>query len=148
KYRAYYAPVREEYQALDHSDSTALAEWKYRRYMIDYLNTAESMDRNIGRVLDYLDEHDLKDNTLVIDMSDQGFYLGDHGWLDKRFMCEESFRTPMLIRYPPLITGGRASSDLLMTLDIARTLLALAGVPSPEGIQGESFIPVLKGDKG
>lgn len=148
KYRAYYAPIREEYQALDHSDSTALAKWKYRRYMIDYLNTAESMDRNIGRVLDYLEEHDLKDNTLVIYMSDQGFYLGEHGWFDKRFMYEESFRTPMMIRYPPLITAGRTSDDLLMTIDIAPTLLALAGVPIPEDMQGESFVPVLKGDQG
>ncbi|MGO1670229.1 MAG: sulfatase family protein [Sphingobacterium sp.] len=148
KYRAYYAAVKKEFDALDPRDSVALAEWKFRRYMIDYLNTAESMDRNIGRVLDYLDEQKLTESTLVIYMSDQGFFMGEHGWFDKRFMYEESFRTPMMLRYPELIKTARDSEDLLMTIDIAPTLLELAGVQVPADMQGESFLNVLKGGKG
>src|SRR5690606_5733752 len=108
-----------------------LAEWKYQHYMTDYLNTAESMDRNIGKVLDYLDQEGLAENTIVIYMSDQGFYMGEHGWFDKRFMYEESFRTPMMIRYPKVIKKPKKVDDLLMTIDIAPTMLDLAGVAVP-----------------
>lgn len=148
KYRQYYAEVKKQYDALDLQDSAAVAQWKYHRYMVDYLNTAESMDRNIGRVLDYLDESGLRDNTLVIYMSDQGFYMGEHGWFDKRLMYEESFRTPMMLRYPRMVTEPRQIADLLMTIDIAPTLLELAEVPVPEDMQGESFLNVLQGEPG
>lgn len=120
-----------------------MIEWKYQRYMRDYLSTAASLDRNIGRTLNYLEEHDLADNTIVIYLSDQGFYLGEHGWFDKRFMYEESFRTPMVMRYPGVIEPGTESNDFVMNLDIAPTILDAAGVPIPQDMQGQSMLPLL-----
>ena len=148
KYRNYYAKVKKDFNSRDLSDPKKLAEWKFQRYMTDYLNTAESMDRNIGKVLDYLDQNNLTENTIVIYMSDQGFYMGEHGWFDKRFMYEESFRTPMMMRFPKEIKKSRKVNDLLMTIDIAPTLLELAGVSVPEDIQGQSFTPIIHGHKG
>lgn len=142
EYAAYYKPVFEKFKMLG-KEGRELAEWKYRRYMIDYLNTAESMDRNIGRILDYLSEHDLEDNTLVIYLSDQGFYMGEHGWFDKRFMYEESFRTPMVMRYPKLITPSVQIEANVVNADIAPTILELAGVKTPRDMQGKSFVKVL-----
>src|SRR5690606_26094992 len=121
----------------------ALTEWKYQRYMRDYLSTAASLDRNIGRMLDYLEEHGLAENTIVIYMSDQGFYMGEHGWFDKRFMYEESFRTPMMMRYPGVVRPGTESDDFVMNLDIAPTLLDAAGLRVPEDMQGMSLLPLL-----
>jgi arylsulfatase A-like enzyme len=112
--------------------------------MKDYLSTAASLDRNIGRALNYLDQHHLTKNTLVIYLSDQGFYLGEHGWFDKRFMYEESFRTPMLMRYPGVIKPGTQSNDFVMNLDIASTVLDAAGIKSPKDMQGESILPLLR----
>ena len=106
------------------------------------------MDRNIGRILDYLDDKHLSENTIVIYMSDQGFYMGEHGWFDKRFMYEESFRTPMMLRYPAKIKEHRDVDDLLMTVDIAPTILELAQVAVPEDMQGQSFRAILDGEKG
>lgn len=142
KYQDFYGPIEADLKARN-LQGKELIEWKYQRYMKDYLATAASLDRNIGRVLDYLDENDLTENTLVIYMSDQGFYLGEHGWFDKRFMYEESFRTPMLVRYPAAIKPGTVSNDLIMNLDIAPTMLDFAGVEIPSDMQGESFLPVL-----
>ena len=113
--------------------------------MKDYLSTAASLDRNIGRTLDYLDQHQLADNTIVMYLSDQGFYMGEHGWFDKRFMYEESFRTPMMIRYPGVIKPGTKLNDYVMNLDIAPTCLDAAGVAIPKAIQGKSFLPLLTG---
>lgn len=144
KYLAYYKPIKEQLD-MNQLSGKALAEWKYRRYMIDYLNTAESMDRNIGRVLDYLKEHDLEKNTIVIYLSDQGFYMGEHGWFDKRFMYEESFRTPMIAKFPEMIAKGTVSDAQIMNVDIAPTLLQLAGVKKPQEMQGQSFVDVLTG---
>jgi arylsulfatase A-like enzyme len=98
-YKTYYDKAGEEYEKVK-NDSVALVKWKFQRYLRDYLSTAKSMDRNIGRILDELDAMGLKENTIVIYASDQGFYMGEHGWFDKRFMYEESFRTPFVIRYP------------------------------------------------
>ncbi|MFD1166085.1 sulfatase [Sphingobacterium daejeonense] len=148
KYREYYAKVKMDYDSHQFKNPKELTEWKYQRYMIDYLNTAESMDRNIGKVLDYLDDKNLTDNTVVIYMSDQGFYMGEHGWFDKRFMYEESFRTPMIMRYPQKIKKSREVNDLLMTVDIAPTMLEMAGVEVPQEIQGESFKSIIEGEKG
>ena len=106
--------------------------------------TAASLDRNIGKTLDYLDEHQLADNTIVIYLSDQGFYMGEHGWFDKRWMYEESFRTPMVMRYPNVIKPGTVNTDFILNLDIAPTLLDAAGVAIPKDIQGKSFLPLLK----
>ncbi|SKC05277.1 Arylsulfatase A [Sphingobacterium nematocida] len=143
QYAAYYKPIYEKLQAANLSREE-LAKWKYRRYMIDYLNTARSMDRNIGKVLDYLKAHNLEDNTVVIYLSDQGFYMGEHGWFDKRFMYEESFRTPMLIRYPGTIPTDSHIDANIVNADIAPTLLELAGVDIPKDMQGKSFAKVLR----
>jgi len=146
KYVDYYQPIYQDFKAANLSGQK-LAEWKYRRYMIDYLNTAESMDRNIGRVLDYLKEHDLEKNTLVVYLSDQGFYMGEHGWFDKRFMYEESFRTPMIAQLPGLIKPKSTIDGMVLNIDIAPTLLELTGTPIPSAIQGKSFLSLLKGKK-
>lgn len=123
----------------------ALVEWKYQRYMQDYLATAASLDRNIGRTLDYLDKHDLTKNTIVIYVSDQGFYMGEHGWFDKRFMYEESFRTPMVMRYPGVIKSGTINNQMVMNLDLGPTILDAAGIKVPSDMQGKSFLPLVKG---
>lgn len=143
KFNAYYGPIEADLKAKDLSGK-ALVEWKYQRYMKDYYNTAASLDRNIGRTLDYLDKHNLSKNTIVIYLSDQGFYLGEHGWFDKRFMYEESFRTPMLMRYPGLLPAGTQSKALVMNLDIAPTLLDAANLEVPSAMQGKSMLPLFK----
>ena len=123
----------------------ALDEWKFRQYMRDYLRVITSIDRNVGRVLDYLKESGLEDNTLVVYTSDQGFYMGEHGWFDKRFMYEESFRTPLLMRLPGGAKGEAA--ELVQNIDYAATFLDVAGVDIPQDIQGVSLLPLLKGEK-
>jgi len=146
QYVDYYQPIYEDFKKANLSGKE-LAEWKYRRYMIDYLNTAESMDRNIGRVLDYLKEHDLEENTLVVYLSDQGFYLGEHGWFDKRFMYEESFRTPMIAQFPGVIEPQSKIDGMVLNIDIAPTLLELTGTAVPKDMQGKSFLSLLQGKK-
>lgn len=145
-FHAYYKPIYEDLKRRNLSGD-ALTEWKYQRYLKDYLSTAASLDRNIGRALDYLDKHNLTTNTLVIYVSDQGFYLGEHGWFDKRWMYEESFRTPMVMRYPGVVQQGTVNNDFVMNLDIAPTVLQAAGIPVPEDMQGRSFLPLLKKGK-
>ncbi len=140
---AYYDSIYTNFKSLNLSGN-ALTEWKYQRYMKDYLSTAASLDRNIGRTLNYLDEHHLTQNTIVIYLSDQGFYMGEHGWFDKRWMYEESFRTPMVMRYPGVIKPGSVNNNLVMNLDIAPTILEAAGVKIPADMQGESFLPLVK----
>lgn len=125
----------------------ALVEWKYQRYLKDYLATANSLDRNIGELLDYLDKTGLAKNTVVIYASDQGFYLGEHGWFDKRFIYEESLKTPFVIRYPGVIKPRTQINQLVSNIDWAPTVLNLAGAATPKDIQGESFLPLLKGEK-
>jgi arylsulfatase A-like enzyme len=117
--------------------------FQYQRLMEDYLRCVMSLDDNIGRVLKYLDYTGLAKNTIVVYMSDQGFYLGEHGLYDKRFMYEESFRTPMMIRYPQAIKAGNKLSQFVLNLDIAPTLLDLAGIKPPADMQGESMKPLL-----
>ena len=117
----------------------------YQRYIKDYLRCVASVDDNLGRLLDYLDEHGLTDNTIVIYTSDQGFYLGEHGWFDKRFMYEESLRMPFIVRYPREIRPGSVNRDLVQNLDFAPTLLDFAGVPIPVDMQGQSLRPLLQG---
>lgn len=122
-----------------------LALWKYNRYIKDYLRTIKSIDDGVGEVLDYLEEAGLADNTIVVYTSDQGFYLGEHGWFDKRFMYEESFRTPLLVRYPKEIKPGTKIERLVQNLDFAPTLLDYAGIQTPEDMQGESFRELVDG---
>ncbi len=120
-----------------------LRKWAYQRYIKDYLRVVASIDDNVGRVLDYLDEQGLTENTLVIYTSDQGFFLGDHGWYDKRFMYEESLRMPFILRYPKEVEAGTVNKDMILNVDFAPLFLDLAGVPVPEDMQGRSLRPLL-----
>lgn len=124
----------------------ALTQWKYQRYLKDYLATAKSLDRNIGELLDYLDRTGLAKNTVVVYASDQGFYMGEHGWFDKRFIYEESLRTPFIIRYPGVVQPGTTIPQLMVNIDWAPTMLDIAGVQAPKEIQGTSFLPLIKGN--
>jgi arylsulfatase A-like enzyme len=123
----------------------ALARWKYQRYMQDYLATVQSVDDNVGRVLDYLDKSGLARNTIVIYTSDQGFFLGDHGLFDKRFMYEESLRMPFLVRWPAVIKPGSRTDAMALNVDFAPTFLEAARLPVPNEMQGRSLLPVLRG---
>jgi len=120
--------------------------WKYQRYIKDYLRVVASIDDNVGRVLDYLDAEGLTDNTLVVYTSDQGFFLGDHGWYDKRFMYEESLRMPFILRHPQEVKPGSVCDDIVLNVDFAELFLDLAGIPIPEDLQGRSFRPLLRGE--
>lgn len=142
-FMAYYDSVCKDFKSKNLTGN-AIAEWKFQRYMKDYLATAASLDRSIGRTLDYLDRHNLANNTIVIYLSDQGFFMGEHGWFDKRFMYEESFRTPMLMRYPGVVKPGIVNSNMVMNLDIGPTLLNAAGIKVPKDMQGKSFLPLVK----
>ena len=122
-----------------------LRRWAYQRYIKDYLRVVASIDDNVGRLLDYLDASGLADDTVVIYTSDQGYFLGDHGWYDKRFMYEESLRMPFILRYPREVQPGAVNGDLVLNLDFAPLFLDLAGVPIPDTMQGRSFRPLLRG---
>jgi len=122
-------------------------QWKFQRYMQDYLGCISSVDDNVGRVLDYLDESGLAENTIVVYTSDQGFYLGEHGWFDKRFIYDESFKTPLMVRWPNHITAGTTEDEMVQNLDFAQTLLEAAGITAPNDMQGESLMPLLQGQK-
>jgi arylsulfatase A-like enzyme len=126
---------------------TARTRWNYQRYIKDYLRTIASIDDNLGRLLQYLDRSGLADNTIVVYSSDQGFYLGDHGWYDKRWMFEESLRTPLIVRWPGATTPGTESAALVQNLDFAQTFLELAGVEAPAAMQGRSLVPLLEGER-
>jgi arylsulfatase A-like enzyme len=123
----------------------ALTRWKYQRYMQDYLATVQSVDDSVGRVLEYLDRAGLAKNTIVIYTSDQGFFLGDHGLFDKRFMYEESLRMPFLIRWPGVVQPGARIDAMALNIDFAPTFLEAAGLPASPEMQGRSFVPVLEG---
>ncbi|KAH7067372.1 alkaline-phosphatase-like protein [Paraphoma chrysanthemicola] len=123
---------------------TELAEFKYQRYMQRYLRTIQSIDDNTGRILDYLDQEGLSENTIVIYTSDQGFFLGEHGWFDKRFMYEESFQMPFLIRWPREIRPGSVCNDIIQNVDFAATWLECAGLTTPTYMQGKSFRALLQ----
>lgn len=125
-----------------------LDEWKYQNYIRDYMSVIKSVDESVGRVLDYLDSHGLTDNTIIVYTSDQGFYMGEHGWFDKRFMYEESLRTPLLIAYPGHIQPGTVCNKLVQNIDYAPTFLDLAGISKPKELPGRSLTPLFKaGDK-
>ncbi|MCB0373355.1 MAG: sulfatase, partial [Muricauda sp.] len=128
-----------------HMSDKEKMQWKYQRYMQDYLASIASVDDNVGRVLAYLDEHQLTENTLVVYTSDQGFYLGEHGWFDKRFMYQESFKTPLLVRWPNKIQPGITNDEMVQNLDFAQTFLEVAGITAPNDMQGESLVPLLSG---
>jgi arylsulfatase A-like enzyme len=141
-WEAAYGPKNEAFKKLN-LEGKALIKWKYQRYAKDYLRCVASVDDNMGRVLDYLDESGLAKNTVVIYSSDQGWYLGEHGWFDKRWMYEESLRTPLLVRWPGVIKPGSRNSDITSNLDFAETFLDIAGVAVPEDMQGRSLVPLF-----
>ena len=146
KWNAAYDPKNKAF-ADAKLEGDELLKWKYQRYVKDYLRCIDSVDENIGRLLDYLDKSGLAENTVVIYSSDQGWYLGEHGWYDKRWMYEESFRTPLLARWPGVTKPGSENHDLVQNLDYAETFLDLCGVKRPKDMQGESIVPLLKGKK-
>ena len=129
---AAYNPKNEAYLAKrDGMSPTEIVKWKYQRYVKDYLRCVKSVDDGIGEILDYLDSAGLSENTVVIYSSDQGWYLGEHGWFDKRWMYEESLKTPLLVRWPGRIKAGSVNNDIVSNLDFAETFLDLAGAPRP-----------------
>jgi len=123
-----------------------LVRWKYQRYMKDYLRCVQAVDEQIGRVLNFLEESGLAKNTAVMYSSDQGFFLGDHGWFDKRFMYEECYRTPFLVKWPGVTKPGSTSKALVSNLDFGQTMLDMAGVPADPSMQGLSLTPLLRGE--
>ncbi|MCM5662733.1 sulfatase family protein [Galbibacter mesophilus] len=142
-----YMPINEDFKKRFASmDSVELMKWRYQRYMQDYLGSIAAVDENVGRVLDYLEESGLADNTIVVYTSDQGFYLGEHGWFDKRFVYDESFKTPLLVQWPGVIEEGSKNTQMVQNLDFAPTFLEAAGIEIPNDMQGESLIPLFKGD--
>lgn len=144
KWNAAYQPKNAAFRKAELTGKS-LVRWKYQRYIKDYLRCIDSVDENVGRVLDYLDESGLAKNTIVIYSSDQGFYLGDHGWFDKRFMYEESYRQPFIVRWPGVVKPGSVTDELVSNLDFAETFLDICGVKIPGDMQGVSVVPVLKG---
>jgi len=124
----------------------ALTKWKYQRYLQDYLACVQSVDENVGRLLDYLDQSGLSTNTVVIYTSDQGFFLGDHGLYDKRFMYEESIRMPFLVRWPGVTKPGLVQKKMAVNTDFAPTFMDLAGLATPAEMQGRSLVPLWKGE--
>jgi arylsulfatase A-like enzyme len=143
---AVYDPVIEEfkknYQGMSKQE---LMRWRYQRYMQDYLGSIAAVDEGVGKVLDFLEESGLAENTIVVYTSDQGFYLGEHGWFDKRFIYDESFKTPLLVKWPGVIQPKSVNHQMVQNLDFAQTLLEAAGIEAPEDMQGESLVPLFKG---
>ena len=143
---AYYEPRNAKFQAANLSGKD-LVRWRYQRYMHDYTGTVRAVDESVGRLLDYLEQEGIADNTIVVYSSDQGFFLGEHGWFDKRWIFEESARTPLLVRWPGVSRAGSVSKDIVSNLDFAQTFLDAAGVAAPVDMQGRSLRPVLAGQR-
>lgn len=143
---AYRAENEELYRNLPNMTHEEIVRWKYQRYIKDYLRTIAGIDANLGRLLAYLDEAGLSENTVIIYASDQGFYLGEHGWYDKRWMYEQSLRTPFMVRWPGVVKPGSTCDALVSILDFAPTILDIAQVPIPEDMQGRSMLPILRGE--
>lgn len=143
---AAYGPKNEAFEkAKPNMTEKEILQWKYQRYAKDYLRCVKSVDDGVGQVLDYLDSAGLTDNTIVIYSSDQGWYLGEHGWFDKRWMYEESLKTPLLIRWPGHVKAGSINNDIVSNLDFPETFLDVAGVEIPDDMQGKSLVPILEG---
>ena len=123
-----------------------LVRWKYQRYIKNYLRCIKGVDESVGRIVKWLEENDLSENTIVIYSSDQGFYLGDHGWYDKRWMYDESMKMPLIVSWPGVTKPGSISNDLVQNLDYAQTFLEIANTEAPETMQGQSLVPLLKGE--
>ena len=144
-YPGYYKPRNEAF-AKANLQGKDLIRWKYNRYMHDYLACTKSVDESVGRIADFLRENGLEENTLVVYSSDQGFYLGEHGWFDKRWIFEESLRTPLICKWPGMIKPGATNANIVSNLDFAETFLDAAGVAVPAEMQGRSLLPLFKGE--
>lgn len=143
----YYGPINEEFKKnYANMSREDLMKWRYQRYMQDYLGCIAAVDEGVGRVLDYLEQNGLMENSIIVYTSDQGFYLGEHGWFDKRFIYNESFKTPLLVSWPDRVKAGSTSDEMVQNLDFAQTFLDAAGVPAPADMQGESLLPLLTGE--
>lgn len=142
---AYYNPINEAFTKAN-PQGQDLVRWRYQRYMHDYLACVKCVDENVGRMLKYLDDEGLAENTIVVYSSDQGFYLGEHGWFDKRWIFEESLRMPLLVRWPGVAKPGGESKSIVSNLDFGETFLDAAGVKVPEDMQGRSLKPILEGN--
>jgi arylsulfatase A-like enzyme len=140
-----FGPENEAFRAARLSGA-ALTRWNFQRYVANYLRCVAGVDRGVGRILEWLDRTGLADETIVVYSSDQGFYLGEHGWYDKRWMYEESLRMPLLVRWPGVVEPGRDDAHLVQNLDIAPTLLAAAGAAVPADMQGRSLLPLVRGE--
>jgi len=140
-----YGPINEKYNR-EKPTGDALTRFKYQRYMRDYLASVAGVDKGVGHVLDYLKKAGLDENTIVIYTSDQGFYLGEHGWFDKRWMYKESLRTPLLIKWPGKVKPGTINTDLVSNIDFAETFLDIAQTEIPGDMQGKSLVPILEGE--
>ncbi len=145
-WNAVYGPMNEEFKKIypTMNDKEKMS-WRYQRYMQDYLGCIAAVDEGVGTLLDYLDAEGLTENTIVVYTSDQGFYLGEHGWYDKRFIYDESFKTPLLVRWPGVTEAGSTNDQMVQNLDFAQTFLDAAGIEAPNDMQGESIVPLLKG---
>ncbi|OWK44418.1 sulfatase [Fimbriiglobus ruber] len=143
---AYYTPRNDAFRAAK-LEGKDLVRWKYQRYLHDYLGCVKAVDEGVGKLLDYLDQEKLADNTIVVYSSDQGFYLGEHGWFDKRWIFEESLRTPLVVRWPGVIKPGSVNADMVSNLDFAPTFLDAAGLSIPDGVHGHNLKPIFKGEK-
>ena len=146
EWRIMFDVRKEEFEKVK-NDPVALKKWKYQCYMKDYLSVIACVDDNIGKTLKFLEENGLAEDTIVVYASDQGFYLGEHGWFDKRFMYNESFKTPLIVRWPGKVKPGSVNNDIVSNVDFAETFLDMAGVPIPDDMQGRSLVPILHGQK-
>ncbi len=146
KWDAAYGKMNEQFiKDFPKMTETDKMKWRYQRYMQDYLGTIAAVDEGVGKVLDFLKENGLDKNTIIVYTSDQGFYLGEHGWYDKRFIFDESFKTPLLVQWNGVIQPGSKNSNMVQNLDFAQTFLDAAGIKAPSDMQGESLIPLFKG---
>lgn len=146
RWRAAYDPRNAAFREAG-LEGDALVRWKYQRYLKDYLRCVQGIDRNVGRILDRLDALGLAENTVVVYSSDQGFFLGEHGWYDKRFMYEPSLKVPLLVRWPGVIEAGSSQDALVQNLDFAPTFLEMAGAELPQDLQGTSMLPLLQSQR-
>ena len=147
KWDAVYDPINEDFKKrYPTMTEKEKMQWRYQRYMQDYLGSIAAVDDGVGEVLDYLEESGLAENTIVVYTSDQGFYLGEHGWFDKRFIYDESFKTPFMVRWPGVIQSNQTNTTMVQNLDFAQTFLDAAGVAAPADMQGESLVPLMKGE--
>ena len=142
----YYEPRNAKYHAANLTGKE-LIKWRYQRYMHDYTACVKAVDDSVQRTLDYLDKEGLAENTIVILSSDQGFYLGEHGWFDKRWIFEESLRTPFLVRWRGVSKAGTSNGKIVSLLDLAQTFLDIGGQPQPSDMQGRSLVPLFKGEE-